>query len=415
MLRAEGIPGRIFYDYDGKTEKDPIKTLGDAGLNAFRVETFPRQCLGPTVFDNAHDPIGQELLFQLDFGCIDLKVKAAQQAIALGMKFQLTINQGDTIPTEWEKYTYHEMLLAVQKETKRQLQPFLNAKIVPDIILLENEGTSGFLFTENSTGHVRGVGNSKTSASTTDKELCGQLPHGNLASYPLLAGFYKGEVQACNEAIKAAGFSTAAIRYGLHSHGQYVQWKEALVHGPTPRSQTTLKTPSGATCNFTGVIPADLLSQDVANTLTIMGFSAYPDPIAPVNVNSVQSQAATLSGLNDTLSQLQGYAETKGKWIDGPFKGQYQLQALGVEYATRFTQEQVPQQVAHTKMMWDLVKGYSVLLGIMWYEPWYCYGDWEGGNATMSLRLDGKKGVSAEKPRDTLKTWGKAAVSPWKV
>lgn len=55
VLRAETIPGRVFYDFDGTTVKDPIVTLGDAGFNAFRVESGPGQCLGPTTFDNSRN------------------------------------------------------------------------------------------------------------------------------------------------------------------------------------------------------------------------------------------------------------------------------------------------------------------------------------------------------------------------
>ena len=150
-------------------------TLSDAGVNAFRVQTTNGQCLGPTTFNNSDNPKGKELSFQLDWGCIDNKVKTAQRAVALGMKFQLTINMGDKIPAAWESYNYEQMANAVFKETKRQLQPFLNAKLLPDIILLENEGTGGYLFVEETTGHLR---------MSSDQELCGEKPTGNMASFP---------------------------------------------------------------------------------------------------------------------------------------------------------------------------------------------------------------------------------------
>ena len=414
MFRAEAIPGRVFYDFDGKTVKDPIKTLADAGLNAFRVETMNGQCLGPTIFHNGPDTLSEELLFTLDFGCIDIAVKTAQQAVSLGMKkFQLTINMGTTIPTSWESYNYTQMFAAVQQETKRQLQPFLDVKLVPDIILFENEGSDGFLITENSTGHDRTSNDGKASSSTIEKELCGQVPTGNMASYPQLAGFYKGEAQACSEAIQAAGFSTASVRYGLHSHGQFVQWKESAVHGPTALSQTALTTSAGTVCDFTSIIPSSILAQNASEILTIMGFSAYPDPITPVDINSPSSQAATLQRLNATLIQLQGYAEAYGKQTDGPFAGQSKLQSLGVEYGTTFTYDQIPQQQAHTQMMLGLVKRFSSFLGLLWYEPWYCYGDFQGGNMALCHRLQSMN-ETGEAPTDTLTTWGKAAVSPWK-
>ena len=172
------------------------------------------------------------------------------------MRFQLTINQGKTILTAWEKCNYEEMLAVVQNETMRQLQPFLDAKLVPDIIVFENEGTDGFLMTENTTDHIRGSNKGKMSVATTDLELCGHIPSGNMAAYPQLTSYYKGEGEASNTAISAADFSTATVRYGLHSHGQHVQWKESLVHSASPGNQTVLTTPSSTVCNFSAIIPS---------------------------------------------------------------------------------------------------------------------------------------------------------------
>ena len=97
-----------------------------------------------------------------------------------------------------------------------------------------------------------------------------------------------------------------------------------------------------------------------------MGFSAYPDPMTPTDINSTVSEKATLDRLSTTLTQLQGYAEAYGKLDTGPFAGQYKLQSLGVEYGTSYTYAQIAQQQAHTKLMWDVVKGYDSLLGIQW-------------------------------------------------
>ena len=409
VMRMEAIPGRVFYDYDGVTVKDPIKTLADSGLNAIRVETSRDNGLGPTVFENNASTRGDELLFKLDWGGIDIAVKTAQRAAALGMRLQLTINQGFTIPKDLESLDYDGMVGAVQDEAKRQLQPFLDANIVPDIILFENEGSDGFLFTEESTGHIRGTHDGKASAAKVDQELCGKIPTGNMASYPQYAGYLKAEVIACNEAITASGFSAAKTRYGLHSHGQYVQWKEACVHGPNPLSQTQLKDSSGATCSDS-VIPQNILSQNASEMLTIMGFSAYPDPMTPTDIDSESSMADTLTRLTKTLTQMQGYAEAYGKYTDGEWAGQWKLQGLGVEYGTSFTDDQIPQEQSLTELMWKTVKRFSVFMGILWYEPWYCYADWEGGKATLCHTLDG----NAEAPTDTMKTWGAAAVSPWK-
>lgn len=115
----EAIPGRTFYDFGGTTVKDPILTLADAGFNSFRVETGNGRCLGLTTFNNTGDPLGKELRFQLHWGCIDNKVKTAQQAAAKGMRFQLTINMGDKITAAWESYNYKQLATAVCDETKR--------------------------------------------------------------------------------------------------------------------------------------------------------------------------------------------------------------------------------------------------------------------------------------------------------
>lgn len=97
-----------------------------------------------------------------------------------------------------------------------------------------------------------------------------------------------------------------------------------------------------------------------------MGFSAYPDPMTPTHINSTASEEATLGRLNKTQSLLQGYTEAYGKLDTGPFAGQYKLQSLGVEYGTSYTYAHIPQQQAHTKLMWDVVKVYNSLLGIQW-------------------------------------------------
>ena len=147
-----------------------------------------------------------------------------------------------------------------------------------------------------------------------------------MVSYPQLADYYKAEILAAQAAITAAGYSADAVRFGLHSHGQYVQWKEGVVHGPEQASQTALQ-PSPGSCSapVSDIILATILSQNVSTMLTIAGFSAYPDPMTPADVHSKSSQAATRTRMTQTLTQLQGYAEAYGKFEDVPFKGEYKL------------------------------------------------------------------------------------------
>ena len=415
LPRMEALADRTFYDYDGNTVKDPFQTLADAGVNSFRVGTTMEQCLGPTTFNNGGDLDNRERNFKLDWGCIDLQVQAAKRGVALGMKFQLTMDMSHEIPAEWLSYDYKQMLEGVKTEIKRQLQPFLDEKLVPDVILFQNEGTDGFLFKEKTTGHARGIHDGKASDEQIERELCGSIPHGNIASYPLLAGFYKGEAQACTEAIKIAGLSADTVRYGLHSHGQYVQWKESLVHGPSPANQTGKTTAAGTVCDFTSIIPSDILAQNASEILTIMGFSSYPDPMTASDINSDSSIDETLARMNATLTQLQGYAEAYGRNTDSPFAGQHKLRGLGVEYATsyKYEQDEIPQQQTHTEKMWKLAKQFDSFLGMQWWEPWYCNNNWAGGNGALChvVRNGSKTGIA---PTDTLKTWGSAAVSPWK-
>ena len=97
-----------------------------------------------------------------------------------------------------------------------------------------------------------------------------------------------------------------------------------------------------------------------------MGFSAYSDPMTPIDINSASSQAATLDRLTATLKQMQGYSEAYGKYTSGLFAGQYKLQGLGVEYATSYTYDQVAQEQDLTALMWKTVKAFPNFLGMLW-------------------------------------------------
>ncbi|KAI4177769.1 MAG: hypothetical protein LQ343_000233 [Gyalolechia ehrenbergii] len=68
VLRAEALPSRTFYDFEGKTVKDSIKALGNAGLNALRIQIFRDECLGPESFVNSAISLSDEPNFKLDIG-----------------------------------------------------------------------------------------------------------------------------------------------------------------------------------------------------------------------------------------------------------------------------------------------------------------------------------------------------------
>ncbi|MCJ1397488.1 hypothetical protein MMC11_000681 [Xylographa trunciseda] len=146
VLGTKSIPGRIFYDFDGVTVKDPIKTFGDAGTNSFRVETEPGKCSGPPTFSTIGNP-RRRITFELDDGCTDVAVLTAQQAVAEGLRFPAHNQPGYN-----HSYGMGKIHLS---------RPFLDAKLVPDLNLFENGGTDGFLMTENTTGHVRGTHDGK--------------------------------------------------------------------------------------------------------------------------------------------------------------------------------------------------------------------------------------------------------------
>ncbi len=416
VARATEIEGRVFYDYDGKTAKDPYVTLGESKFNSFRIQTFIDDPLEEQIPDHTNEGY-RELNFHLDGRSLIGQTKAARKAIDAGLKkFQLTINMGLKIPTDWMDYSYAQMVDAIKKETKRQLQPFLDAKILPDIILFENEGSYGMLYVD-SEGHTRGNKDDGKPDNQVNDELCGRRPTGALASYPQLAGYYKAEAQACTEAITAAGLDVSNVRYGLHSHGQYMDWKQSVVYNiDNPDLEKTNKDKSGKVCDFKDIIPDDLLNASAADMLDIMGFSAYPEPMTPTDIHSDTSLLATFGRLNTTLDLMTKVVERYGRWEDGPFKGQYKKQALGVEYATNFgigqTEDQIRQKSRHTQMMWDILTPREFFLGMLWWEPWYCVNNWEGGDAALCKRSY-ENGGSQVTPVDTMRIWGQRARSPW--
>lgn len=135
--RLMRLPKRKFTTYDHSVQIDPIEYMASQGMNAIRVSTRMGQSVGPTKkVNNDGDWHARELNFQLDLGGVDVQVDLAVQAKSLGMKVVHTITIGQEIPGHWEEYSYVEMLDALQGETQRQLKPFLDKGVQPDIILL---------------------------------------------------------------------------------------------------------------------------------------------------------------------------------------------------------------------------------------------------------------------------------------
>ena len=57
-----------------------------------------------TVFDNTGNVLQREMDFKLDFGHVDIQVKAAQLAKARNMKIIHNVNLGAAIPVAWLGY-----------------------------------------------------------------------------------------------------------------------------------------------------------------------------------------------------------------------------------------------------------------------------------------------------------------------
>lgn len=418
MLRLETIPNRTYYASDGQTVQRPIDALTAAGFNAIRVQTSRRSSSDPTSsFDNSGNFINREMNFLLDFGNIDISVLTAGLAKERGMKVQLTINMGADIPPEWQQYNYQDMLGAITGEVQRQLQPFLQAGIQPDIILFETEDSVGLLYKTtlpNGETHTRGTGgNPSVSAEQVRQELCGAVPTGHYLSYPQLAGYYKQEIIACNEAIASFGFDPALTRYGLHSQLKYIDWRHSFVYSTNPDVELAINR-SGVNCSFQGVIPDYLLQQRASDMLTIMGFSSYPIPIRPVDVTSTSSLDATFTKLRGSLSLMNDIALRYGKYTSGPFAGQYMKQGLAVEYASQFSYpSEMQAQQQHTAMYFQTLQAYPWLLGAMWWAPTWVFNNWMAGKASLYHRWYSADGVGTNAaPTPTLAYWGSFARSP---
>ena len=411
LLREQAIPGRVFTDYDGQTPRDPFDVLTSAGINAVRIETAMSDCAVTAAYDNSGDYMSREMNYQLDIGCADKQVQTAQMAQARGMKVVHNINMGTTIPTAWLDYTYAQTLSAIDVETRRQLAPFLAANVQPDIILLENEGTSGMLFTVPvAGGGTRDRGQpTDISADQFQQEICGNVATGLYTSWPKLAGYYKQEVQSARSALAQAGRDPNLTRFGLHSHGQYFDWKNSIVYNSDPNAEIIAST---LNCSLAGVIPDALLHSRADQALDIMGWSGYPDPAAPTDPNSDSALSATFNRLNTSLGLLAPLIPTYGRYTDGPFKGQWRKQALIVEYASSFpAPAQTAQQQRHTQMFFNIVKAYDWFLGAMWWEPTYCFTNWLGGTGGL-YRGTWTGSQTVATPTSTLQTWGAAASSP---
>lgn len=376
ILRAEAIPGRVFHGFDAKTEVRPWDVMQSAGLNAIRVQTWmnadSKTCAS---FDNSGNVLQREMDFQLDPSRVDIQVKAAQLAKARNMKIIHNVNLGGAIPDAWLGYSYVQMLDAIDAEMQDQVAPFLESGIQPDIVLLENEGTSGVLFEiklPNSDTYHRGVAkgdgtsNPNVPLSQLYQEVSGHLPTGHIFAYPQLAGYMKQQILSIRRAIHRAGFDDTRTRFGIHSHVQFVDWKQGITFSSDNNNELTTSV-HNKIFSFENVIPDYILTKRASDMLEIMGFSSYPAPMTPKDPSSNSSMQDSLARNRTTLELMDKVAQRYGKHTNGHFKGQYKKQALAVEYTSAFNYpEQIQYQQEHTHIYLTMLKSYPWMLGTLW-------------------------------------------------
>ena len=161
-----------------------------------------------------------------------------------------------------------------------------------------------------------------------------------------------------------AGFAVSATRFGLHSHGQYIDFKQSVVYSTADPNNEVAVSHNNVACDFTGIIPANILNLKASDLLDIMGFSSYPLPQTPVDPSSTASQMATFGRLQTTLGLMDQVAQRYGKFTTGPYTGQYVKQGLAVEYASTFHYpDQTGYQQQHTTLFFQILQAYPWFLG----------------------------------------------------
>jgi len=71
-------------------------------------------------------------------------------------------------------------------------------------------------------------------------------------------GYLKHEVRVCKELLQSHGMDPTLTRFGLHTHGQYFDFKLGLQFDTNPDLER-VATYGDETFRFEGIIPEDLL------------------------------------------------------------------------------------------------------------------------------------------------------------
>ena len=223
---------------------------------------------------------------------------------------------------------------------------------------------------------------------------------------------YSRQTWLCSDVyfLRQAGFDPTSTRFGLHSHGQYVDLKQQVVYNTDPASEL-IATSGGITCNLPGVIPDYILNLKASDLLDIMGFSCYPP--RPSDISDASAQLASFDQLSNTLGLMNQVAQRYGTFSSGPYAGQYVKQGLVVEYGTQFHYpDEVAYQQQHTELFFKTTQAFPWWMGAIWYEPTYTYAIWNGGEMSLYYKFSTNGTNTSEAPTATLSTWGSFARSP---
>lgn len=383
LPRLEALPNRQYMDVSGTQVIDAMDFAATAGMNVARVHTSMGMCSGPTLsFNNSAGWAEREKNYALDWGCIDLQVSVAKRAQNRSMKIVHAINMGQNLPPAWYNLTYVQVLEQISIEVKRQLQPFLDANIQPDIIILGTEETDGMLYRQVDpvTGqwfNNRGVPQSNKSSDVLRQELIGQIPTGNLASWPQLAGYYKHMVATAKQVIVQSNRDPSRTLFGLHSHGQYFPFKNDIVYNNV-RSEQRMSLRTG-TYDLKEVIPAMLYNQSCSSVLDVMGFSGYPDPMHPADLDG-PGLAQSMTNINKNIAASRAVAQKYGRNENG----RYTKIALLLETASAYDYPAgIADQDAFINIFFTTLLAEEHILGALWWEPMYGRTYWMGGRAAL--------------------------------
>ena len=377
--RLESIPGRQWLNLQGQPE-DAIRLMASSGLNAVRVTVVNQQPLTtsiPIQYDSNGFPVsqnGNENSYNLNYGGVDEQVDIARRCKAYGMKVILTIDIGTDIPAAWAGDNYAQMLTQIDTETKRLLDPFLQAGIQPDIVICSDETNGGTQHIDTSITDAANANPSSPNFRLKDRYVDGgvdangkpnsywtvasavfsTLATGSNTIWPKCAGLHKQAIISARNEITAQGYDVTKTRFGLHSQGTSATGYYDRIFGAHP-NQPNYETDyysnydTGTTdLGNVSAVPSYLQNVKLSSLVDVLGVSYYPghpvagtqtafeDDLEDIAYNGLQTNC-TGQPLNDILNDFSTYGLTTslnaatGQYTSGPYSGQYAKQAIILE------------------------------------------------------------------------------------